>query len=163
LKEALALAETIPDIPRVTSRTLTDHAETLRLRGETGQALEALERAEALQRQHGLHGDRAEFTGLVRAKVAPTAPGLAEQLAAIQRVLDRAGNPVGQARALLLEARLFPQRARERPILQRVHTLREGVPSLRDCPVAQAILDRWDTWLEGGRVSAWGAGFFQGL
>jgi hypothetical protein len=57
---------------------------------------------------------------------------------------------MGEARTLLLQARVADDPAEVRAIKARVLLLKQQVPALRQCRLLASVLRRWRKWSEGG-------------
>lgn len=135
--------------PHVCSRILADLGDAYRMIGATKRATESLALAESLQRQCSYFGDLADLTLMYRAKLAdnPTiALALLEEAKTIQ---VRLGNRLGEARSLLLEARVREGSGPQRALRNRLKELREELPALRRCRLMKRITRNWQAWISG--------------
>lgn len=138
-------------------RALATLGEVHRRLGDTVTALHLVERAAAEQGNNGWRGDMANFSLMYLAKLQAqreTALAILRQAETIQvQNQDR----VGEARTLLIEARLAGLDAGTHDIRQRILSLKEDVPVLSQCRLLAKILSRWDAWA-GNRLSGDGTG-----
>jgi len=135
--------------PHVVSRLYAELGDAHRALGHRAESLRWLRESAQLERQHGFEGDLADFTFTYRAKNAAgerAALGWLNQAKEIQR---RLGNRMGEARTLLLEARLSGRTGLSPLVHARLLELRNERPALRDCALFAKVLDRWDAWTDG--------------
>jgi tetratricopeptide (TPR) repeat protein len=147
--------------PGAEARALADLGDALRALGHRAEASALLDEAQHLQVEHQLEGDHADFSLTYRAKLDPNpaiALGLLDQAKTIQ---TRLGNVMGEARTLLLEARLMSNPTVVARCKARLHELRGLRPALCKCRLFSKILDNWKDWIsraadpDGGIDSFW--------
>jgi len=94
-------------------------------------------------------GDRADFSWTYLAKLQAGSASAKHVLAQAKATQLEFQDRMGEARTLLLEARLSPD-ARSTPAAkQRILELKAQVPALGPCPLLAKVLDRWDAWTSG--------------
>jgi len=120
--------------------------EILRRMGLLVEAREQLDQARQLQEENGLLGDLAAFTLTALAKLPGDQSAALERLGRAKELQVRQGDPVGEARTLLLEARLCTERRRLPAIRERLEELGRTVPALGCCPLFTSLMSRWDEW-----------------
>ena len=142
---------------RVQARTLADQADAHRMLGQVAEANTLLDHAERLQLENGYEGDLADFTFTYRAKLlAATDPaGARAKLREARKIQSRLKIRIGEARSMLLEARLVAKSSGitrayySARFHKRLKGLRESCPALAQCPRFNAIIERWDLWVAG--------------
>ena len=143
------------------ARALADLGDAHRALGHRAEASALLDEAQRLQVDHQLEGDLADFSLTYRAKLDTNpaiALGLLDQARTIQM---RLGNVMGEARTLLLEARLAGNPAVAPRCKARLNDLRRLRPALCQCRLLAKILDNWKEWTgraadpDGGNDSFW--------
>jgi tetratricopeptide (TPR) repeat protein len=142
---------------RVQARTLADQADAHRMLGQVAEANTLLDHAERLQLENGYEGDLADFTFTYRAKLlAATDPaGARAKLREARKIQSRLKIRIGEARSMLLEARLVAKSSGitrayySARFHKRLKGLRENCPALAQCPRFNAIVERWDLWVAG--------------
>jgi len=134
---------------RLFCRATATLAETHRRLGDAATAQRMAEHARTGQVAHQYQGDLADFTLSCLAKLQ-TDPAQAESiLAEALAIQTESQNRMGEARTLLLQARLIGDARHARPIKRRVEQLKAQVPALAQCPLLAKILDDWDPWTSG--------------
>ncbi len=111
--------------------------------------MSALEDAEAIQVAEGYVGDRADLTLTYRAKLADDRDAALALLDEAEAVQVRLGNRLGEARTLLLKARLSSSPAVRRAACRRVVRLRRELPGLKNCRLMRTIGKNWSAWISG--------------
>ena len=133
--------------PHSLSRALAELADVHRALGNHAQARQELDEAQALQLAHGFEGDLADFALTYRAKLETDPERVRTLLAEIKAIQTRLHNRMGEARTLLLAARLGGDvSAAPQP---RLLELRHDLPALRQCRLLSKILSHWDAWVAG--------------
>jgi len=161
LQDALKPVHRECAIPGAVGRALADLADACRALGRSPEAAELLDEAEGLQAAHRFEGDHSDFALTYRAKLETNPERALELLGQAKAVQTRLRNLMGEARTLLLEARLL-----RRPVAATAHRarlleLREQRPALAHCRLLAKILDHWDEWTggatnpDGGTDSYW--------
>ena len=153
LHEAKTTLEQVCDPPadspggdRVHCRALATLGEVYRRMGHPRKARAALNKARAEQRRASYKGDLADVTLTHLAKLesrASRALALLEEVAITQTALC---NRMGEARTLLLKARLCNESQAQGAIQTRLLELRDSRPALAQCPLFNKVLDRWGSW-----------------
>jgi proteasome accessory factor A len=146
---------------RVQARTLADQADAHRMLGQLAEADALLDHAERLQMENGFEGDLADFTHTYRAKLlAATDPAAARsKLRAARQIQNRLAIRIGEARSMLLEARMgaktsgFTKKFYAARFHKRLILLRDSCLALAQCPMFKRILDHWDVWTTGEMLS----------
>jgi len=144
---------------RLTARLHAERGETLRRLQRVDEAREQLHWAREIQMAGQINGDLADLTLTPLAKIA-AGDGLyhdAWQMLSHARQIQRdAANVVGEARSLLLMARLstaIPGRPCDLvEIRERIGRLRDTRPALARCCLAAQICHHWDHWIGGGML-----------
>ncbi|MCC7420470.1 MAG: proteasome accessory factor PafA2 family protein [Planctomycetaceae bacterium] len=136
--------------PHVGSRILADLGDAYRAVGRRERATECLERAEARQREMGYFGDLADLTLTYRAKLATSPTAALELLEEAKGHQIRLGNRMGEARTLLLEARIREGAGPQRALRARLAELRSQLPALQECRMTRRITRNWLAWISGG-------------
>lgn len=143
------------DHPRL-ARALATRANVQRILGESNRARRALDEACSIFGEVGDFGNYAELVLLNRAKLeAADNPGAAmEHVKSGTAFLkdERYGAEVALVKALLIQVRIESDGERTAPIRQEIMTRREGSRALRGCPRLDAILEQWDSWVEGAKL-----------
>ena len=138
---------------RILSRAQVTLAEAYRRTGGVVRAQALLNGAMAAQAEHHFRGDLSDLTLPCLAKLQAD-PERARSILADARSIQRElGNLVGEARTLLLEARLAAGVAQAAAAKERVLELQRHVPLLQECWLVRKILDRWDAWAGGQRAA----------
>jgi proteasome accessory factor A len=130
-------------------RAMAALGEVHRRLGNRAEAARALERAMSEQSENDHLGDRADFSWTYLAKLQAGSASAKHVLAQAKATQLEFQDRMGEARTLLLEARLSPD-ARSTPAAkQRILELKAQVPALGPCPLLAKVLDRWDAWTSG--------------
>jgi len=152
LENAVVRHQQVPEASRRTAcRLQSILAEIDRRLGNIESAQSLLEAARREQSALQLSADLADYTLPYLAKLQGNPEEARSLLAEAQRLASEAGNPVGEARALLLEARIGTSHRRSTGIRKRIDELRSQVPVLENCRLLARILSQWDTWTGGRR------------
>jgi proteasome accessory factor A len=134
---------------RVLWRAMAVLGEVHRRLGRHSEAVRLLDTAMSEQGANDFPGDQAGFSWAYLAKLqagSPLARRTLDQAKAVQLdIQDR----MGEARTLLLEARLADDPGATAPIKGRILELKEQLPALGQCRLLAKILDRWDAWTSG--------------
>jgi hypothetical protein len=137
-------------ISEAVARVLSDHADACRALGQLSEAADLLDEAQAMQEEHQNEGDLADFALTYRAKLETNPTRALEWLGRAKAIQTRLGNLMGEARTLLLEARLLGNPGSTAPHKARLHELRGMRPALSQCKLLGKILDHWGVWANGG-------------
>lgn len=153
-REALQLAcatprQALPDT-RIVCRAMAMLGEVYRRLGRRSEAARMLEEAMAEQTAHEFPGDRASFSWTYLAKLQAGSAIARNILAQAKATQLEFQDRMGEARTLLLEARLAPDGHATDPPRQRVLQLKEQVPALSQCRLLAKVLDHWDDWTGNG-------------
>ena len=128
------------------ARTLADYGDAWRAVGQPARAAALLDEAQSLQRQHLLEGDFADFVLTHRAKLQTNPEQVLELLSQARALQTTHGNLMGEARTLLLEARLGHDPELAARHKTRVQELRGLRPALSQCRLLAKILNHWEAW-----------------
>jgi tetratricopeptide (TPR) repeat protein len=131
------------------ARMYAERGEANRLLGNRQQALLWLGEARRLQRHFRYDGERADFSLTYRAKLETNRTRARLYLERAHRIQTQQLNRMGEARTLLLQARLGNDPGATFPLRARVLELREQLPALGQCPLLARVLARWDDWTSG--------------
>jgi proteasome accessory factor A len=142
------------------ARALADLGDAQRAAGLHAAAHQRFDAAETILANHGGEGDRADFVLLGRAKAEEDRGRALQHLSAARATQLRLRNAMGEARTLLLQARLLEDAPAIIPIKARLHELRGQRPALSQCRLMGKILDHWETWTRGGPDPDGGADAF---
>jgi tetratricopeptide (TPR) repeat protein len=140
------------DGPVHVGRALCTLSEIYRRQADLPRARQLQNQAEQILRREEAHGDVAEFALTARARLQS---GPDESLQALEEALHlqaRQGNRGGQARSLLLLARLTRNRARRRSAKRQLQLLQQQCPALQDCPLLAQIIQTWRRWTHRQRT-----------
>jgi len=148
--------------PRLMARALTTLGDVHRAMGDREEAARCLRDALMLQTRGEYFGEMADFTLMNQAKLAGEAEEARCLLERAWMMQLSAGNRMGMARTLLLQARILREPAQHERLRLRVAELVQALTSLHDCPTAQAALRHWTEWCNGGTVDGV-AGEYWGL
>ena len=146
--------------PHPLSRALAELADVHRTLGHRPQALQALDEAQRLQLAHDFGGDLADFTLTYRAKLEPDRDRAHTLLGEVKAIQTSLHNCLGEARTLLLQARLSQQARVTQALKTRLLDLRQRLPALNQCPLLSKILLHWDRWISGASDPDQGADFY---
>jgi len=135
--------------PTMLGRILADRGEVNRLLGDRREALYWLREAGRFQKAYHLDADLADSTFLYRAKLEPSFSLALRWLTRALSIQTRSGNRVGEARSLLLQARLSSDMRLGTQIHQRILQLHEQLPALAQCALLSKVLARWAEWTSG--------------
>jgi hypothetical protein len=142
--------------PRMLARTHCILADAYRRHGNVAAARATLGLPERIQFHCGFVGDAVDHLIPVRVKLGD-AEYAARALPFAEALQRRRGDDLGLARVLCLAARV-----RHDPSAgDEVRASLRGVEALRACPLANRIVDHWETWVRGGLVGD--GGEFWGL
>jgi hypothetical protein len=134
---------------RVACRAMAVLGEVHRRLGHRAEAARWLESAMMEQTAHEFLGERAGFSWTYLAKLmagSPIARHILGQAKAIQRDFQ---DRMGEARTLLLDARLMADNRSAEPLRRQLLNFKEQIPALAQCRLLTKVLDRWDTWTDG--------------
>lgn len=145
--------------PHTLSRALAELADVHRTLGHRQQALQALDEAQGLQLAHDFEGDLADFALTYRAKLEPDPERARTLLAEAKTIQASLHNRMGEARTLLLEARLGADATAANAAKTRLLELRDHLPALTQCHLLAKILGHWERWT-GGAEDLDGSGDF---
>jgi tetratricopeptide (TPR) repeat protein len=143
-------------IPAAIARAVADYADACRAVGQYNEAADLLDEAQALQVEHQLEGDLADFVLTYRAKLETDPACALEWLGRAKSIQTRLRNVMGETRTLLLEARLVRNPAITVAHKARLHEFRGMRPALSQCKLLAKILDHWDVWINNGADPAGG-------
>ncbi len=129
-------------------RALATLGEVHRRLGNSASALHLVERAAGEQGGSGLRGDLADFSLMYLAKLQPQRTMALTMLEQAESMQVRNRNRLGEARTILLKARLAEPDAETTALRERVLRLKDGVPALGRCRLLAKVLSRWDAWVE---------------
>ncbi|PWU21217.1 MAG: hypothetical protein C5B50_02200 [Verrucomicrobia bacterium] len=135
--------------PGAIARALADYADACRALNHRADAMAALREAEDIQVSHQLDGDRSDFVLTYRAKLETDPARALDALKQAKSIQLRQRNIIGEARSLVLEARLLRNSSLAAPLNVRLHELRGLRPALSQCKMLGKILDHWDAWTTG--------------
>jgi hypothetical protein len=135
--------------PGAIARALADYADACRAAGLRADALCALEQAENIQVSNHLDGDRSDFVLTYRAKLESDPVRALETLRQAKGIQTRQRNLMGEARSLVLEARILRDLEQAAPLKIRLHELRGLRPALSQCRMLAKLLSQWDLWTTG--------------
>lgn len=138
---------------RLRSRILATLGETYRVLRDRRRARRLLSMADNLQREHGLRGDQTSMTWPSLSKWQRRRAPAKRMLGQAADAQQRAGDRVGLARSLLLQARLETDRTAIARNRERLLELRDRVPALARCALMNRVLIDWAQWV-GGENSA---------
>jgi hypothetical protein len=141
-------------------RALADYADACRALGLRGDAAQALEDSGRQQIENQAEGDYADFTLTYRAKLEANVARALALLAEAKEIQVASGNAMGEARTLLLEARLLRGARLPATHKSRLLELREQRPALSQCRMLAKILDHWKAWTGGDPDPAGGPDFY---
>lgn len=82
------------------------------------------------------------------AKLQPQRTMALTMLEQAESMQVRNRNRLGEARTILLKARLAEPDAETTALRERVLRLKDGVPALGRCRLLAKVLSRWDAWVE---------------
>ncbi|MSU61527.1 MAG: hypothetical protein EXS31_03880 [Pedosphaera sp.] len=133
--------------PGVIARALADLGDVYRAVGRAEDAHRTLEAAERLQLAQNFEGDLADLTLTYRAKLDSDRAVALQLLDQVRAIQIRLHNRMGEARTLVLQARLLRDLSATAPIKSRLHELRGLRPALSQCPALAKVLDHWDDWV----------------
>jgi hypothetical protein len=119
-----------------------------------------LDEAHGLQEAYELEGDLADFALTYRAKLETDPARALELIDQAKTIQTRLGNVMGEARTVLLQARLRRDPAVAGQYKARLHELREMRPALSQCRLLAKILDNWEAWTSGGADPSGGTDFY---
>ena len=140
------------DGPPYVGRALCTLSEIHRRQADLTTATQLQSQAEQILRTREAYGDVAEFALTARARLQSDSH---EGLRALEEALHlqaRQGNRVGQARSLLLLARLTHDRSRRRSVKRQLQLLQQQCPVLQHCPLLTQILQAWRRWTHRHRT-----------
>jgi len=132
---------------RVMCRTMAALGEVHRRLGDRREAQRVLEEARTVQASQLYRGDLAEFSlpSLAKLEADPARARLIlNEAKTLQTELN---HRMGEARTVLLQARLDPECARTAKT--RLLELKRQVPALGQCKLLAKVLRRWKTWTNG--------------
>jgi hypothetical protein len=170
LAEARDVLEEICRPERQTARTFrlicrgrATLGEVYRRLGNHRRAERLLEEASANQATHHYEGELADTSLTCLAKLQADRGRARSLLAEARQIQCNLANRQGEARTVLLEARLSSDRTEIAAAYQRIREIKEQVPSLSVCPLLARILARWEQWAGGAAVADAGGDIFWGL
>ena len=156
LAEACEVLEEICRPERQTARPLrllcrgrATLGEVYRRLGDQCRAEWLLEEASAHQTTHHYEGELADTSLTCLAKLQADRSRARSLLAEARRIQTSLANRQGEARTVLLEARLCDDPAEIVAACDRIRELKEQVPSLSVCPLLARVLAHWDQWAGG--------------
>ena len=138
-------------------------SETYRRLGNRERALQRMREAREAFEGSRRRGDVADFVLTQLAKLTtetPLAMGFLREALAFQQDI---GNVMGEARTLLLAARIGDDRDELTAFRDRLLTLRPLRPALTNCPLMGEILEHWDKWTDGAQSPSGSDDNFWGL
>ena len=134
---------------RVVCRARATLGEVHRRLGNPNEARQLLEEVRLRQAENHYEGDLAAFTLTCLAKLE-TEPARARSiLEDARRIQIDLQDRVGEARTLLLEARLSDDAGQIAQVKRRLLELRQQLPALAQCRLFGSVLERWDPWAGG--------------
>jgi hypothetical protein len=170
LADARDVLEEICRPERHTARTLrllcrgrATLGEVYRRLGDHRHAERLLEEASANQTTHHYEGELADTSLTCLAKLQADRNRARSLLAEARRIQCNLANRQGEARTVLLDARLCSGRAEIAAAYERIRELKEQVPSLSVCPLLARVLAQWDGWAGGDLSADAGGDVFWGL
>ncbi len=134
---------------RIYSRVLVTLADTHRVLGNRRQAHRLMREAFALLNTGNYRGELADFALTTAAKLERRWCRARTLLAQAKSIQTELRNCVGEARTLLLEARLSDDAEVAAAARSRVEAIRSDRPALAACALLQSIFDHWDAWVGG--------------
>ncbi|GMW02377.1 MAG: hypothetical protein AMXMBFR84_35130 [Candidatus Hydrogenedentota bacterium] len=155
LCEALTLETSGLSEKRVIARIGDSLAEVLRRRGDVPRAIQILDENIAYREEAGVIQAPSY---LQRAKCQHTERDALRNLRIAQSLMERF-HPKELVRALLVEARIISDSARQEEILGTVLRTASHFPGVRDDPKFQQIVERWEDWRRPSfspELSYWG-------
>jgi hypothetical protein len=141
VREYHAVAE-----PRIFSRLLAELADIRRIQGNCAAATDLLAEATTIQTEHHYHGDLADFTFTCRARLAKQEAAALEWLQKACATQRQLGNPMGEARTLVLLARFARESAAAANLKRQIEQIRDDLTALQQCKLLGSILARWSEW-----------------
>ena len=136
-------------IPAAIARAVADCGDACRALGQHAQAAALLDEAQSLQAEHDFEGDLADFAMTYRAKLQTNPARALDLLGHVKVIQTRLRNVMGEARTLLLEARLLRNPAVTAQSKARLHELCGMRPALSQCRLLAKIVDNWEAWTSG--------------
>jgi proteasome accessory factor A len=131
------------------AQNLVLQAEAHRVLGNRSSAQRCLAEAHGLQTEKRYDADLAEFTFTARARLETDACRALEWLARAKTTQTRFFHGMGEARTILLEARIARDQCEHEAIKTRVLALRSELPALNRCWLLAKVLENWDAWITG--------------
>ena len=135
---------------RAACRAKALFGETCRRLGRNENARSTFEEVQEEQAALRFNNDLANHTLLYLAKLEQRPDRALPLLAEAERTHAQLRDQVGEARTLLLKARLAPEAALESAIKERVLRLKDQLPALGDCQLLRKIIAGWAAWTDGG-------------
>jgi tetratricopeptide (TPR) repeat protein len=130
-------------------RVLADMADTHRMKGDLTRAWEFARESRELARHCQYHGDYADFSLTYLAKLQNEMRPALSHLNRALEVQRSLGNEMGEARSLLLLARVQPGGAEAEVARQRLTEIESRRSALQTCPLYGRIRENWEAWLVG--------------
>jgi len=134
---------------RILCRAMAVLGETHRRLGNRREATRLVETAVSEQTAREFLGERAGFSWTCLAKLQADPATARQILGQVKATQLEFHDRMGEARTLLLEARLAADTRAAEPLRQRVLQLRDLVPALAQCRLLAKVLDRWEAWAGG--------------
>jgi proteasome accessory factor A len=142
-----------PRTMRILCRGAATLGEVHRRMGNREEARRLLEETRIRQSQLHFEGEMADFTLTYLAKLQEDRPTARLILGEVKRIQNDMDNLMGEARTLLLEARLSDGLGHAVDVKHRLLELREQLPALANCRLLDKVLGRWDEWTSGRLVA----------
>jgi hypothetical protein len=132
---------------RIVSRAMATLGEVHRRLGNREEAAHMLERAMREQAVHEFLGDQAGLSWTCLAKLQAGSESAGQFLARAKAAQLDLRDRVGEARTLLLEARLADDADSIEHVKRRILDLKDLVPALSQCRLLARVLDHWNQWV----------------
>ena len=101
------------------------------------------------QMDHGFLGERAAFSWTYLAKLQAGSAIAMQILSQAKATQLEYHDRMGEARTLVLEARLLADARAAQPLRQRILELKEQLPAPGQCRLLAKVLQRWTEWASG--------------
>ena len=149
LEDVYEAYEQNPGSQQLLCQMMTTLAEIHRRLGDTEQAQRLVEKAAAEQSRHELRGDLAAYSLACMAKLQTNLSSSQSILCQAEAIQTELQDRVGEARTLLLQARLHENARSLIPTKSRLLELASDISALRQCRLLARVLERWDQWASG--------------
>lgn len=135
--------------PRVRHRVTAMLGEVCRRLKDFATAMPLLEKAAAEQAVARFHGDLANYTLPYMSKLQKEASSAQAILLQAKTIQAGCQDRIGEARTLLLEARVNAGVLDVQALRNRILELKEAVPALNQCRLLGRVLQQWNEWTNG--------------